>query len=193
MLVPEPHQRTRLRDRQRLRERIGRAAQHERVRLGLGGAGGGGFLTQNRTTLLLIAVGVLVLLGGALVSRSRVATISNDGIPRVGRRQAMAIRELTALRYGLEGFRRDCGGYPSASNGLKALVLKLDNPKWDGPYVNMVRSDPWHRPYLYRDLDGSFVLKSVGPDGVENTPDDCFPLPDTNAPLAAGATVAPAP
>jgi len=190
MRVPEPHQHIRFRDRQRTREHLARAADRERVRIGIGS---GNFLMQNRTTLIFIAFGLLVLLGGALISRSRVATATNNQIPGVGRRQSMVLRELTALRDGLEGFRRDCGTYPSTSNGLKALVLKLDNPKWDGPYVNMIRSDPWHHPYIYHETEGSFVLKSVGPDGVENTADDFYPPPDTNAPPVPGAASAPAP
>jgi len=38
--------------------------------------------------------------------------------------------------------------------------------------ARIIRIDPWHRPYEYEGTRTSFVLRSSGPDGKPNTPDD---------------------
>lgn len=166
MLVPEKLQKTPFRRRQRRRLLIER--QVERALAQDSGAGMAATLTRNNPMFIFIAVGLFLVLGSALVSRSCVVSKVQTG---TSRKQETATRELAALYGGLEGFKYDCGFYPDESNGLKGLVLKLGNPKWNGPYVNFLRSDPWRHPYYYRLQGTGFVLKSLGPDGVESIDD----------------------
>jgi general secretion pathway protein G len=63
--------------------------------------------------------------------------------------------------------------YPTMEEGLKVLV---DAPtgsqgKWRGPYINLLRADPWDHPYEYR-VPGThhpsrFDIWSRGPDTGE--------------------------
>jgi general secretion pathway protein G len=73
------------------------------------------------------------------------------------------------------------GFYPSTEQGLKALVKKPEsNPRprnWV-PSFNEIPRDPWGRWYTYRKVDPAqdqqgraFVVKSLGPDGIESDDD----------------------
>jgi general secretion pathway protein G len=166
MLVPEKLQKVSFRERQRARMIKERDAERKTatqvpavVALEV---------TRNKPMFILIALGLLLVVGSALVSRSCVVAKGQTGPTRKHR---TATRELAALYGGLEGFRFDCGTYPDESNGLNALIFKLDNPKWNGPYVNWLKSDPWRHRYIYRPQGTGFVLKSLGPDGVESADD----------------------
>ncbi len=75
--------------------------------------------------------------------------------------------ELETLATALESFRRERGFYVVAkSEG--ALEDHL-NPRY---LARVIRVDPWHKPYLYEGTQASFILRSAGADGKENTPDD---------------------
>ena len=59
------------------------------------------------------------------------------------------IAELDAA---LERYNVQMDSYPTTEEGLKALVEKPsgDSGKWRGPYIKMLRSDPWGQPYQYK-------------------------------------------
>ena len=38
--------------------------------------------------------------------------------------------------------------------------------------VQVIRVDPWHQPYKYLGERDHFTLRSTGPDGKADTPDD---------------------
>jgi Type II secretion system (T2SS), protein G len=80
---------------------------------------------------------------------------------------ARARAELETLAVALEAFRRERGFYVVASDE-GALVDHL-NPHY---LARIIRVDPWHKPYLYEGTQASFILRSTGADGKENTPDD---------------------
>lgn len=89
----------------------------------------------------------------------------------------IALRELGVLQTGLARFSQDCKRYPSEKEGLVAL---LNNPGlffWDGPYVSLLRNDPWGQFYKYRlgSNDVAGIVFSAGPDGVANNADDVRP------------------
>jgi general secretion pathway protein G len=70
----------------------------------------------------------------------------------------------------LDLYRLDTGSYPTADQGLQALLVKPPNAKhWHGPYLtrNDGIIDPWGRPYLYTPpTDGMPpVIMSYGADG----------------------------
>jgi general secretion pathway protein G len=85
---------------------------------------------------------------------------------------------LTTL---LQQYQTDLGDFPSAAQGLDALVnppADLPNPeKWGPePYVAKGRLplDPWDRPYQYEHDPGAMLPRvwSMGPDGASGTDDD---------------------
>lgn len=86
---------------------------------------------------------------------------------------------INFLGIALFAYRCHTGRYPSAQEGLQALVQRpeaLQPPHlWQGAYSPPAfLTDPWARPYEYRWLDGPsilFDLRSLGPDGIESEDD----------------------
>ena len=73
----------------------------------------------------------------------------------------------------LDLFFLDTGRYPSASEGLDALVQRPTGVDvWNGPYVKggRVPLDPWGHPYQYKaavDHNPPYEIVSYGADGRE--------------------------
>jgi hypothetical protein len=84
-----------------------------------------------------------------------------------GEKTERARAELETLATALEAFRRERGFYVVAKNE-GALIDHL-NPRY---LARVIRLDPWHKPYSYEGTQSSFILRSDGADGKENTPDD---------------------
>jgi hypothetical protein len=80
---------------------------------------------------------------------------------------ARARAELQSIATALESYRRERGSYLE-SKSAAALIDSL-NPRY---LARVIRVDPWHKPYEYEGERSSFVLRSDGPDGKPNTPDD---------------------
>jgi len=80
---------------------------------------------------------------------------------------ARARAELDSVATALESYRRERGSYPESKSSA-ALIDSL-NPRY---LARVVRVDPWHKPYEYEGERASYVLRSDGPDGKPNTPDD---------------------
>jgi general secretion pathway protein G len=80
--------------------------------------------------------------------------------------------DLQSLSIALSTFQVDTGRLPTTTEGLSALLTPspaLPN----GPYIQRRAIDPWGNPYVYRPLTPTtFDLRSAGPDGKPNTPDD---------------------
>jgi hypothetical protein len=90
-----------------------------------------------------------------------------------------AQKELATLAGALDAFRRDTGFYV-ASDKHPVLIDHL-SPHY---LSNIIRLDPWHNPYRYDGERDRFQLRSDGPDGEENTPDDLVvtAVPRANGP-----------
>jgi type II secretion system protein G len=89
------------------------------------------------------------------------------------------VKDVVNLSAALDFFYRDTGRYPSADEGLPALVMPPPAANgWHGPYLKRVPTDPWGFPYYYQypvqDDDGGvdFAVVSAGPDGKLGTADD---------------------
>lgn len=81
------------------------------------------------------------------------------------RKQARS--ELELIARALEKFRKDRGFYiVSDSEGVAIDHL---SPRY---LARVIRLDPWHQPYKYLGERDHFTLRSSGPDGKDNTPDD---------------------
>ncbi len=153
------------RERRRVKERIRRDADRQRRALGtLVGA-------PRRSPLQLGAIlAVLVLVGALVISGARRPTRRPPPDP-----VATAQREIKVLRASLEWFRVDTGRYPRPEEGLTALIVNPDLATWQGPYVTVLRADPWGQPYRYTLTDGLPHVSSSGADGLPDTPDDLSP------------------
>jgi general secretion pathway protein G len=84
--------------------------------------------------------------------------------------------QVEGLSSAIDLFRLDVGRYPTAQEGLNALVTAPPTlTAWNGPYVKKRASltDPWGHPYKYRTpgQHGEFDVYSGGPDGEENDAD----------------------
>lgn len=80
---------------------------------------------------------------------------------------ARARAELESIATALESFRRERGFYVEAKS--EAVLVDKLNPRY---LARVIRVDPWHKPYEYEGGGSSFVLRSAGPDGKPDTPDD---------------------
>lgn len=155
-----------LRRRKRAKEMIQRDA--ERQRRGLGKA----LATPGRSPLQLAAVvAVLVLVGAIVISGARKPT-PRQPVDLVQRAQ----QELRVLRSALDDFKADVGRYPTPTEGLVVLISNPDSPAWRGPYITVLRPDPWGTPYQYAMTNALPGIASHGPDRIPGTPDDLAPL-----------------
>jgi type II secretory pathway pseudopilin PulG len=75
--------------------------------------------------------------------------------------------DLQAMARALEDFRSERHAYVVSES--QAVLIDHLSPRY---IKRVIRLDPWNRPYQYRGDSGSFTLRSVGADGMENTPDD---------------------
>lgn len=82
--------------------------------------------------------------------------------------------EMRRLVTDLEFFFVDVGRFPSADEGLGALVSGTDIDGWDGPYVtnNTGLQDPWGTAYAYEISGSSITITTYGPDGASGGGDD---------------------
>lgn len=79
--------------------------------------------------------------------------------------------QIQSLGTALDLFRLDNGRYPTAQEGLSALVARPGSlGSWNGPYLSqkVVPPDPWGRDYTYRQpgQHGPFDLFTLGADGA---------------------------
>lgn len=82
-------------------------------------------------------------------------------------KRVRARRELETVATALEIFRRTRGFYVTATS--EAVLIDQLTPR----YLNQViRVDPWHRPYRYEGTRDRFILRSLGADGKAGTDDD---------------------
>ena len=121
---------------------------------------------------LLLVLVILAILAGIVGSRF------------VGQSQSARIKaahtQLENLNLALNRFEIDLGRFPTASEGLNALIERPgDNAKaWQGPYLdgNAVPLDQWSNAWNYRQpgqhRTEGFDLWSNGPDGREGGGDD---------------------
>lgn len=75
--------------------------------------------------------------------------------------------ELQSIAKALEDFRRQRGSYVESKS--EAVLIDFLSPLY---LSQVVRLDPWRRPYQYEGTHDRFTLRSTGPDGKQNTADD---------------------
>lgn len=118
---------------------------------------------------LLLVMVILVVLAAVVVpkftSRSEQA------------RFTAARTDLANLETSLDAFEIDNGRFPTADEGLSALVQAPSDLQstWHGPYIKSVPTDPWGMPYVYvypgSHTQSGYDLYSTGQDRREGNDD----------------------
>jgi general secretion pathway protein G len=80
--------------------------------------------------------------------------------------------QIESFSTALDLFYLDVGRYPTANEGLTALVQRPANSQtWNGPYLKggAVPADPWGNSYIYRTPveRSAFEIVSLGSDGQQ--------------------------
>ena len=119
---------------------------------------------QHGFTLIELMV-VLVIIGVLA------ALIVPNVLDRADDARVTAARtDITNLGQALKLYRLDNQRYPTAEQGLRALIAKpTTNPipgNWK-PYLEKLPNDPWGRPYQYLNpgIKGEIDIMSFGADG----------------------------
>ncbi len=122
---------------------------------------------SNAFTLVEIMVVVVVL--GILAATIAPQFLHTAKDAKIGAAKS-SIAELEAA---LERFYINMDRHPTTEEGLKVLVEAPsgEEKSWRGPYIKMLRPDPWGRPYEYRSPGihhpTSFDIWSKGADGAD--------------------------
>ena len=124
-------------------------------------------LPFGRPGRLLIAMAVMLAIAVLLLRRVNMGPAPTD-LHRVYVTQD----NLAVLRAALDQFRNDCGHYPSLSEGLISLIHDPGATGWQGPYIFELKPDPWGRAFVFSVESSRCLLRSLGPDGTPDTPDD---------------------
>lgn len=115
-------------------------------------------------TEMLVVIGIIGLIAAVLTPAL---------IGQLGRARAKAAQlQLETVSAEVEMFQADVGRYPTAAEGLAALVSEPAGADgWTGPYMRDVKAlkDPWSRPLVYSvGADGQgYAVISLGADGKE--------------------------
>jgi general secretion pathway protein G len=122
-----------------------------------------------RSGFTLIEIMVVVVILGILA-----ATIIPQFMGTTHDAKVSAAKSTIAeLESALERYNIHMDRPPSNEEGLKVLVEPPsgDDKKWRGPYIKMLRADPWGNPYQYRNPGvhhpTSFDLWSRGADSAD--------------------------
>src|SRR5690348_17736888 len=92
---------------------------------------------------LLVVIVIIGLLAGYVAPRY---------FSQVGKSEVQVAKaQIESLEKALDQFRLDMRRYPSAEEGLQALVAAPGNAtQWGGPYLKKaVPVDPWGHAYVY--------------------------------------------
>jgi len=82
-------------------------------------------------------------------------------------KRANATSDLAIIANALIDFRRQRGSFVVSDK--ESVLIDHLSPRY---LTRVIRVDPWHRPYQYDGAQDRFSLRSLGPDGKPNTPDD---------------------
>lgn len=114
----------------------------------------------------LIEIMVVLVIMGVLA-----ALIMPNLMERPDQARATAARQdVGSVMQALKLYRLDNGEYPSAAQGLRALVEKPTGgkvpPNWRN-YLERLPNDPWQKPYQYLNpgTNGEIDVFSLGADG----------------------------
>lgn len=118
----------------------------------------------------LVELMVVIVIIGLLTTIVVINVMPSQDRAMSGKAEA----DVSLLESALEQYRLDNLTYPTATEGLRALVqvpATMQRPERyrRGGYIKRLPEDPWGRPYLYTvpGRNGSFDVYSLGADGAE--------------------------
>ena len=124
---------------------------------------------KRRGGFTLIEIMVVVVIIGVLAATIIPQFMTTTHDAKVSAAKASIAEIETALGM----FKIHMDRHPTTEEGLKALVEAPpgDEKKWRGPYVKLIRLDPWGEPYQYRNpgvhRKSGFDLWSRGADKAD--------------------------
>jgi general secretion pathway protein G len=113
-------------------------------------------------TEMLVVIAIIGLIAAVVIPET---------IGQLGKAQSRAAKlQLQSVAAALELFQGDNGRYPTAQEGLPALLTRpqgLEN--WNGPYLHSKDqlSDPWGHPYRYVVTQTGVSVATLGADNKE--------------------------
>lgn len=126
-------------------------------------------------TFYLGVIVVFVLVGALLFNAADASSVRKKDSP-----QQRAMRHVDVLAEALGRYHFHVGAYPTAEQGLAALVRDPGVAHWLGPYINLLRNDPWGTPFVYDPgAGGKPTVLSCGADKQRGTADDILPDPES--------------
>ena len=169
MKIPAKLQQTTGKERKKKRQQIVRKGEREKKKLGIETSSNP--LRKPAVTFMLLML--IAAVGALLLGRS-------NNMPKKRKQppEDRAIMELRALYIASDRFFYDCGRYPTTNEYLKALVINPGLRSWRGPYVNIIKPDPWKNRYIYTVTNNTITVYSTGADGITGTGDDVYPYED---------------
>ena len=125
-----------------------------------------GFTARFAAGFTLLELLVVIVIIGLLAAYVGPKYFSQLGKSEV----TIAKAQMEAFEKSLDTYRLDVGRYPTAEEGLAALMTAPASAgaKWNGPYLKKgVPPDPWGQPYQYRSpaARGEYEIVSLGKDG----------------------------
>lgn len=131
-------------------------------------------LSRQQKGFTLLEIMVVIVILGLLASFIVPNLMGNKD--KADRQKANS--DLVALENALDMYRLDNGRYPTAEQGLNALIEKPTTPPIprhypEEGYLRFLPQDPWGNDYrLVTGKRSRVEIISAGPDGEFNTPDD---------------------
>jgi general secretion pathway protein G len=128
---------------------------------------------RNQDGFTLIEIMVVILILGLLATI--VVQSLRGAADKAKRTKAQA--DISEFKTALDRYYLDNGFYPTTDQGLPALVSpptggRIPGNYESGGYIERVPNDPWGNPYVYQSDGTNYVLKSLGPSGVDGNQDN---------------------
>ena len=122
-----------------------------------------------QSAFTLIEIMVVIVIIGILAATIIPQFMTTKHEAKVSAAQA----SIAELGNALERYHIHMDRYPTSEEGLKVLVEPPagEEKKWRGPYITVLRPDPWGNPYQYRNpgtqRKTGFDLWSRGADNAD--------------------------
>jgi general secretion pathway protein G len=114
---------------------------------------------------IMLVLVILVVVGG-------IVAVNLGGVQDRAFQQT-AKSEIQNYKKFLQMYKLNVGSLPSSLDALHEQPGDLADPtKWMQIVEEPIKPDPWGRPYQYKLSGDKFEIRSLGPDGQENTEDD---------------------
>jgi general secretion pathway protein G len=122
-------------------------------------------MIRNNKGMTLLEIMVVLAILGSLIAV--LAGSVNSNLKKAKIKQA----KIQISEYGkaLDTYYSDCNNYPSAEEGLNALIQAPNScQNWGpDPYLKKLNPDPWGNTFVYESSGNNYVLKSLGSDKRE--------------------------